>query len=349
MKIYIDEAGNTGQDLLNEDQPVFVLASHNYDDSQINILRDLFDFKGELHFKNLKDSIHGREAIIKFINHPLISELNINIVIAHKLYVACGHIVDRLIEPVFFDENIDIYSGKQNIILNQFLFSFGLNFWDKNLFDIFLVSFMKMVRVQSSDSIDNFYRAARNLYNSPLTKERNILVAILKSKEQITDILSYIDKFSLDVTLSSFLVLSNLWYLKSKKRLIVFHDKSKQLEFYKDLIFKLTNTEHDSKVTHLGTQDVVLPYQIQNLNLVDSIDFTGIQLADILASAVSFNYNNKNPKYSIFREQIQQSKLFELTNIHAIQPQGIDGLIGMGVNIPLARRNIDYLSKKYTV
>lgn len=37
--IYFDESGNTGQDMLNKDQKVFVLASVNFNEDQQNILK----------------------------------------------------------------------------------------------------------------------------------------------------------------------------------------------------------------------------------------------------------------------------------------------------------------------
>src|SRR5690606_20278040 len=53
-KIYIDESGNTGQDLLNQDQRVFILSSNNFNDSELNELKAIFNECNELHFVKLK-------------------------------------------------------------------------------------------------------------------------------------------------------------------------------------------------------------------------------------------------------------------------------------------------------
>ena len=55
--IYFDESGNTGQDMLNADQKVFVLASVNYNIEQLNQLKSIFDNNHEVHFKNLKNKV----------------------------------------------------------------------------------------------------------------------------------------------------------------------------------------------------------------------------------------------------------------------------------------------------
>lgn len=66
-KIYIDESGNTGQDLLNQDQRVFILSSNNFNDSELNELKAIFNECNELHFVKLKKSEKGRKAIIELL------------------------------------------------------------------------------------------------------------------------------------------------------------------------------------------------------------------------------------------------------------------------------------------
>lgn len=340
MNIYFDESGNTGQDLLNKDQPFFVLASNNYSSEELLTLSSLFEENEELHFQKLKNSESGRRGILKFINHPLICEKNINIVVADKMAVAAGQIVDRLIEPIYLDNGLDIYEEKQNMLLNSFLHVFGNNFWDKQLYEGFLLSFVKMFRVRDSDSIEEFYKNTEKLFQSPKTKQKDILIPVLKSKEQIIEILESLDKYSLDITLSSFLVLCNLWYDKLGHKLTVLHDNSKQIEFYEYLIDKLTNSGVLTKVVNIGTQSVTLPYQVKSLSLVDSKKYLGIQISDLIASAISFSFNNKKVKQEPFVEEIKKSKLVNLTNYFLLKSYNVEELKTHGVNFELAHRNI---------
>ena len=68
MKVYFDEAGNTGQDLLNVDQPVFGLAANNFDDDTADSLVSCLHSSQsqEAKFKNLKKTQAGQNKIIKF-------------------------------------------------------------------------------------------------------------------------------------------------------------------------------------------------------------------------------------------------------------------------------------------
>ena len=73
VTIYFDESGNTGQDMLNKEQKVFVLASVNYDNQELEKIKNIFNINEEVHFKKLKNSSIGRKKIISFLNHELIS------------------------------------------------------------------------------------------------------------------------------------------------------------------------------------------------------------------------------------------------------------------------------------
>src|SRR6267142_2013884 len=53
-KVAFDEAGNTGQNLLDPSQPIFVLSSVSLSDSDAAAIRDLVGRSGELHFKKLR-------------------------------------------------------------------------------------------------------------------------------------------------------------------------------------------------------------------------------------------------------------------------------------------------------
>src|SRR5688500_15564288 len=103
--IYFDEAGNTGQNLLDKEQPFHILISHNYTDEEIQILlKELKDASmqaNELHFKNLKKHHRYQQLIVKLINHELIKQDRIYYSVTGKAFIIIGQMVDQLMEPVF--------------------------------------------------------------------------------------------------------------------------------------------------------------------------------------------------------------------------------------------------------
>lgn len=337
--IHIDEAGNTGQDLLNKDQKVFVLASNNFSATEFEALISLFENKTELHFKDLKNSDKGRQSIIQFLNHPLITERNIICVAIHKEFATVGQIVDQIIEPVLFEEGIDIYKYGENISLTNFIIDFGNFFWDKLKYENLLSSFITMVRIKTNESIADFYKNAKLLFSSLKSKEKDLIAPILDSKKQIETILEGIDKFTIDVTLSSFYVLCDLWHKKSGRMLNIYQDNSKQIAYYKEYIEFTKSLNISKQEIGYGSRKVVFPTQIEKMELVNSDSHLGVQVSDLIASSLGFMYSNKNEKHKEFVKQIQNSKLLQLSNYHTawhsaeVTPKDLDMETGDGQNI----------------
>ncbi|GAA3555853.1 DUF3800 domain-containing protein [Snuella lapsa] len=349
--IYFDEAGNTGQDMLNQDQRVFVLASVNYNIEQQNEIKSDFDLDGELHFKNLKNSGAGRQKVLTFLNSKWINENHIFLSYTNKGFATCGYVVDLLVETVFYHKGYDLYLQGRHIAYTNWLFYFGNFYWNKQLFKIFLESFVVMIRTKEQADINNFYTLANELYNQ--IEEKLILKPIIESKKHIDEVMTAIDKFSIDVTFSTFLVLSDKWSKFLKERIEVRFDQSKQLEHYNKYIEEtLKLQEADAKTIEIGfdNRTMTFPHQINSVKLVDSTDEFGVQCADLIASALAFAYNNEDGKFQKFSNQIKESKLFQLSNAHSIWPiddvspealgltegKGINPLDFLAINFPQA-------------
>jgi len=319
--IYIDEAGNTGDDLLNLDQQAFVLASNNLTKGQLKVVGSCFTDPSEIHFVKLKGSERGRSELISMLNHPYISEKHVNCFIAHKTFVATAHIVDRLIEPVLYDDGVDIYKGGMNIAMANYIYHFGLGkIWDLQLFENMLQAFMKMMRKKGSLEVEAFYRALEELSSHPDTRERDLIDPISESKGQIDEILEGVEKFDLDVTLSGFYILCDKWYKKTKSKLRISQDDSKQIEHFREHIDFTIKLNIKKKNVGYDSRKMIYPTQISSLNLVSSDTSLGIQISDILASSLAFMYNNKNKKQDRFVDQIRESNLANLTNHHLVWP-----------------------------
>jgi hypothetical protein len=323
--IYIDEAGNTGQDLLNEDQKAFVLASNNFSNEQLLELSKALPKSDELHFVALKGSRNGRESLLKFLNHPLISEENIQCFAAHKEFVASIHIVDRLIEPVMYDVGIDIYRYAENINMSNVIFYFGKSgIWNSELFDTMLTSFMQMMRKKTSETIETFYSDAENLLRTIPSSDKTLMKLVMESRNQITSILESIDKFSLDVTLSGFYVICDLWHKRTGKRLRVFQDDSKQISHFREYIDFTVKIPMDKQEIGFDSRKMTFPSQIEELQMVSSENILGVQISDLIASSIAFMYSNKNPKHNELVNSIKASRLLNLTNNHTLWPSTIE-------------------------
>lgn len=73
---YFDEAGYTGADLTNAEQPYFFLASVRFTNDEIERIKaDLcIDETNEIHFKRLYKSADGRKKIMSILTHALVDK-----------------------------------------------------------------------------------------------------------------------------------------------------------------------------------------------------------------------------------------------------------------------------------
>lgn len=346
-KIYFDESGNTGADLLNREQKAFILCSNIYTEDECNELLNLFDSNDELHFVKLKKSQKGRESVIKLLNHSLINESKIAIYVAHKELATVAQIVDQLIEPVLYDIGTDIYKYGVNIQWTNFIFYFGNFFWDKSTYDEFLNNFIIMFRKKDEESIENFYKSTERLLNTIDEEYKKLLFPIIASKNKIKGILNNSDKFTIDVTFSCFLVLCNHWYKILNEKFDVIFDNSKQIEHYNDYIEFVKGLNIPIQEIGYGSRKMTFPAQINSVKLIDSKSELNIQISDIIASSLSFMYNNKNPKQIDFVTQIQNSKILKLENVNMMWPSPNVSPKELNMEDPSGTNILDFLAEQF--
>lgn len=159
IDITFDESGNTGADLLNKEQPVFILASSNYTVEEAERLLTIFEQKQgqEVKFKNIKRRENNHKKIIDFMSQIATDKEKNIVTIYHKEFVLITHIVDPIIESEMHDRGIDIYKKGLNIALSNIHYKSINNLCSKKVSDGFKKSFTDMVRDQKKENIEKFY------------------------------------------------------------------------------------------------------------------------------------------------------------------------------------------------
>ena len=117
-RLFIDECGYTGEDLFNEDQPVFVLASFWLAEEYCVDLKHKYFSKVKA--KELKHSRLSRypaqqNMVIDFLRDIAKESDSVKFAIANKHYVLVTKIVDLLIEPMAYEDGLDFYQDGLNI------------------------------------------------------------------------------------------------------------------------------------------------------------------------------------------------------------------------------------------
>lgn len=346
--IYFDEAGNSGDNLLDSSQPIFTLLSHNFGEEEaellLNSIRRTSNAK-ELHFKNLRKYPKTQNAIIECINHELIMPDRVYYFTSLKKFIIVAHIVDQLIELVLHEGGIDIYKGGTNLSTANILYLMGNNVWDKGAFNKMCSTFVDWFRTNTDAKGDLFYDSVKELYKKVRGREDKMLVGLILLSEKFRPILKEsISKFTLDSTLSCFVAHCNNWAEKYKEPFDVVFDNSKQISYWQEFIQFLTDKLPTQEVG-FGSRKHKYPLLIKSMKLVDSSTYNQIQLADILASSLNYAYTNRlhgiiNP----FTEQILSSKLSAVSGNSMwpttdVTPEALDMTDESGVNA------LDFIAK----
>lgn len=335
--------------MLNEDQKVFVLASVSFDDNELLELERIFGSQEEMHFKKLKKSAEGRKKILEFLNHKYIDESHVMFYSVHKEFNVCGQITDQLIETAMHYRGFDIYVKGNNLFYMNYLFYFGNFFWNKEQYDNLLKQFVEMIRSKSQETIKNFYATVAALLD--LVHEKSVLAPVAESRKYIDEILSSVDKYTIDVTFSAFLVLCDRWYKNYKAPVNVKFDASKQIDHYSDYL------EHTRKLAASGVaareigydeRVITFPPQIASMQSVDSKDELGVQCADLIGSAITFMYNYENGKHAAFVKEIQNSKLLQLSNAYVLWPSDVESLSAFRSFDPNGINPNDFLAEYFS-
>lgn len=226
-----------------------------------------------------------------------------------------------------FHNGFDLNIKGNNILFMNWIYYFGNFFWNKVFYSQFIESFVHMIRFKDQFSVDAFYDVTKTLLDS--VDEKSVLEPVMESRKHIKEILDAVDKYTIDITFSAFLVLCDRWYKFFESPVDVKLDTSKQIDHYNDYL------EHTRKIVarsenkiEIGYDErtITFPPQIGRMEMVDSKHEFGVQCADLIASSLTFMYNNSSGKFAPFARQIMESKLMQLSNAYVLWPSDNESL-----------------------
>lgn len=291
ISIFLDESGNTGHNIIDNTQPFFTLAGCIYSDAESKKLLDLLECKSplEAHFKNLKRRKSGQDGIIRLMSSELINNRKVIVDVFHKKFMTITKIVDLLIEEMFYINNLDLYINGTNIALSNVLFYCLPIFCDETLTDEMCLSFVLMIKDQTQENINTFYQKVEHLRNSckhvPFLDTIDLIMA---TKNYIDQILSHTDKSMLDPSIPAFFSQCSYWGGKYKNGFHIIHDDSKSIDKQRELFSYFMDWTQPNIELGYDRRKFNLPLKGKSLNFSRSEDYSQIQVADIIASAMAY-------------------------------------------------------------
>lgn len=294
-KIYLDESGNTGADLLDSKQPTFVLSSNDYSDEEASELIQCVksDQGGEIKFSRLKKSGRGRRRLLEFIEQELINKDRVKTTVFHKKYMTLTKVVDILIENVAHATGMDIYENGLNIAMSNMHYHCMPTFCGEERFEIFLNSFVKMVREQTEESINEFYDSAENIQKNSIEKKYLLsLSPILISRDIIGDILKDNDYLSLDPAVPSLFNHCTSWGDRFSEEFVIIHDSSKPIRAQLDVFNAFMDKRVPYQEIGYDRRKFIFPLRSTDISFGDSENHHQIQISDLVASATAYVSNS---------------------------------------------------------
>jgi len=299
--IYFDEAGNTGSDLLNKDQPVFTMASINISNKKaIDLLSEiLVDGTKEAKFTNLKSGSAGLKRLSNFFTKQSYTKEIVCLTICHKKYFVVTKIVDFLYETLAYRDGLDLYKDGANIGLSNLLFYCTPALCDESLYEKLLEDFVNMIRSKSKVAIEAFFNTAEKLIESSSSDDyKSTLSPLIAAASIIDDVLANNSSEDIDPAIP-FFVNHCAWWGEKIGKIVVVHDDSNLIEEQKVVLNQIMDPKATGTYIGYDRRKYLFPLKVEELKLINSSKSHELQIADIFAgSACAYGMHLSGKKQS---------------------------------------------------
>lgn len=288
-QVYFDEFGNTGQDLLNSDDPVFALAACRFaPDQEQTLLNHFAGRQGpELKFSRLRKSDAGKRAVLAFFNAQEITPSSVSVYMVNKPFMVVSKYCDIVLEPSHRQAGVDFYERGLNIATANLLATVMPTFLNPVTWNSFLAAFVRMVRERSEGAFRDFVRLAEliraHLEHVNADLSHYVSVSVLLDPAELLPMFSGDE---LDPLVPAYHLLANHWGKQLGEQFILVSDQSKVLAKERERLLALSSKTIRPFVAGYDRRTVDFPLKVSGITSVDSRLHRQVQFADIIAGAV---------------------------------------------------------------
>src|SRR3989442_4286555 len=299
--IFCDEAGFTGNNLLDPNSEYFVFATVNVSHEEARRLVDeaikRYKLQGnELKGSNLIKHSAGRKAIDFLLNKCV---TNSKVVFFNKKYAAAGKFYEWTFDEIFGNHNTFFYVANFHRFISNAIYV-GMIAGDP-LAKAAVTDFQALMRGKSVDAKERIFSFETPGLTVTSLIEMVILFCYL-NKDQIlvklNPLLSDPDnyKWMLELSNTALPGLLQSWG-EEHESLEVYCDASKPVNDQLDSFNCMVGQREKVYVT-LGKVTWSLTYNLASpIKVVDSVQYPGIQIADVFASSLCFALNNQDDAF----------------------------------------------------
>jgi uncharacterized protein DUF3800 len=286
--VYADETYNTGENLLDPDQPVFVVAGLHLDDELADdIVNDVKKTRqkhaGEPKYSILSKRPAGRAILMSALRR--LPEGSARVVVAHKRYMIIAKIVDLGVEPLMFDLGYNMYADGSAKSLANLLHAICPVVGDSERYNDVLDSFVKLARGTAdagiySTAVDNYLATIQIERFDPI--EFALKTPRFKLEQMVSERHRGLHTDTLDPAIPAVVSLCES-FVESLGSIRLVHDHSAVIGRNTELLLKV------NELTHLVDPDrkIIPVYEnwVREIDLDDSKSVTQLQIVDWVAGA----------------------------------------------------------------
>lgn len=286
--LHFDESGFTGYNLLDPDQPIFSIGSHDLTDLEaFELLRRSFpNYKGEeFKFSRIWSRERSRRELINFSEYLSNYIERCFVYTCDKRFVTFTKVVDNLVEPVVHAAGQDFYADGYNVkFSNMAHFAFSQFSTDEFYADLLerYQSFSRSPSVETLVAMQRRYTEMAS--NCPEEVKRFMSIITMGALEFERHSRIEKHKGSSDIHLTTMVSSIGFWRSKFEEDFKVIHDESAHFFRQREMWERITSMNAAERIIHADDErKVIFPLRVTETVQVDSRGSPALQLSDLIS------------------------------------------------------------------
>jgi hypothetical protein len=327
----MDEAGNTGENLLDATQPVYALAAIRVDAQAHEAIAAALarTQMPELKFQRLRRTGAGRRIILELLNEVEPRPANAAVMVVHKPWMLAAKLVDELIEPRMLAKGLQMAWYKTGSARRMAHAVFGLA--PDALGDVYAelqATFVALLRDYSETRAEAFLKALRRAKIVCVNEEMHDLLSVMIDTPTEVRAEFATRRHGLDPSLTALFCLAGHWSSFLAQPYEVVHDESVTVRRWaaqldEMIVARETTGELPRPETLVAGEIVMpLPTMLKNITFATSEHDERVQLADVLAGCAAHLYAARTgaKPFDRFARDIERAGVGDLSFI-AVGPE----------------------------
>ena len=290
-RVFFDESGNTGQNLIDEADPIFVLASCSFQvEEEQEVLSHLQQFKGpELKFSRLKKTPAGQKAVLAFLGSARVTSKTTAAVVYHKPFMVVTKYCDLVLEPSFRKAGVDFYKRGANIATANLLTTTMPVFLNPTTWSNFLSLFVRVVRGRTPRLFNEWRSLAKLIFAHLEYTERraaNFFAPVFLMRD-CSELFETLGDDELDPLVPAYHRIVEHWGQTVGGPYKVIADEAKVLAKERERLLTLSDPNLKAFSAGYDRRRIEFPLKVADIMAVDSEAYRQVQLADVLSGAIT--------------------------------------------------------------